>query len=541
MVPLLMVTMTGMVIGQQQDSSDQFRSNINNPANQNSSRAANFTPIGQAADGSKLAPFELSVSDNDILGIRKTGSVLRSKIAPKDPSTGQPLPLHVISGISLVHKDNLNRDLPVRKIRGENAGNGVIRFGLNDFDLMKLQNNIKLGFDFDNESRGKFQMVEFYHKTNDSVANSGPTPDDNRSSRATFGGSNSQARFGQPQTTPVPMLPPPGPEALPGGIAFEGPVRPSRNTGFPSNQQNALAQNRSGPGWAPERGAPTNPAFNRQNPQPSPGGWDIPKQPQTPNPNTASQSNNFDPARDRWLAMQRQAELDRLAKLEQQKIQESVNSFANHWRDPAKSPVDNSNSNSFAPIRTHEQQIAQRQAELELQRKSQQLETYLAAQQRALAEKEAELKKRQQDLDYQRYVDGLRTHQPQDITPNVTRPTGIVSGTDFRPTGPVIAAPERFASNDPNQGGRGYGQARLPVPVPNRGVKDLAMQVPGINQNLIGNNTLATQDKRTEHFVYFMLLCSLGLNVYLAWISRGFYVRYNELADELRDTFTATM
>ena len=36
-------------------------------------------------------------------------------------------------------------------------------------------------------------------------------------------------------------------------------------------------------------------------------------------------------------------------------------------------------------------------------------------------------------------------------------------------------------------------------------------------------------------------LCSVGFNLYLLWISRGFYVRYRELADELRDTFTTSI
>ncbi len=42
---------------------------------------------------------------------------------------------------------------------------------------------------------------------------------------------------------------------------------------------------------------------------------------------------------------------------------------------------------------------------------------------------------------------------------------------------------------------------------------------------------------RFNGFLYFMLLCSIGLNIYLGFISRGFYVRYRELADELRETF----
>ncbi len=53
----------------------------------------------------------------------------------------------------------------------------------------------------------------------------------------------------------------------------------------------------------------------------------------------------------------------------------------------------------------------------------------------------------------------------------------------------------------------------------------------GDNQNL----------KKTNTFLLFMLLCSIGLNVYLGLIARSFYTRYAELADELRETFTATM
>ena len=47
--------------------------------------------------------------------------------------------------------------------------------------------------------------------------------------------------------------------------------------------------------------------------------------------------------------------------------------------------------------------------------------------------------------------------------------------------------------------------------------------------------------KKTNGFLLFMLLCSVGINVYLGLVSRNFYTRYAELADELRETFTATM
>ncbi len=50
-------------------------------------------------------------------------------------------------------------------------------------------------------------------------------------------------------------------------------------------------------------------------------------------------------------------------------------------------------------------------------------------------------------------------------------------------------------------------------------------------------------DANNKHlyFLWFMLLFSVGLNFYLGWISRSFYVRYSELADELRETFSSTL
>ena len=46
--------------------------------------------------------------------------------------------------------------------------------------------------------------------------------------------------------------------------------------------------------------------------------------------------------------------------------------------------------------------------------------------------------------------------------------------------------------------------------------------------------------KRNNQALWFIMLCSVGLNFYLALIARGFYVRYEELADEIRDTFTSS-
>lgn len=47
--------------------------------------------------------------------------------------------------------------------------------------------------------------------------------------------------------------------------------------------------------------------------------------------------------------------------------------------------------------------------------------------------------------------------------------------------------------------------------------------------------------RKANGFLLFMLIVSIGINIYLGLIARSFYTRYGELADELRETFTATM
>ena len=56
------------------------------------------------------------------------------------------------------------------------------------------------------------------------------------------------------------------------------------------------------------------------------------------------------------------------------------------------------------------------------------------------------------------------------------------------------------------------------------------------------NNNYSTEptDGRMLRFMWLMLLLSLGANFYLAMLSRSFYTRYDELADELRETFSTT-
>jgi hypothetical protein len=222
-------------------------------------------------------------------------------------------------------------------------------------------------------------------------------------------------------------------------------------------------------------------------------------------------------------------------------------------------PTTNPMTNPISQPTLSDQQLTERLALIEKQRQIKAYEDSLVA-------REAELARQQQALANQRFVESLKVNQNADIVPQFTLPSGPVAGTVYQPTGPVLARPDRYASRNtddiignPFANGQtpARGQVNTTLPVPTSSVSKYAASLPGpttpnggigsptnkVPGNQLGGDAQSEQrkEKRTEGFIYFMLLCSLGLNVYLSLISRGFYVRYNELADELRETFTATM
>ena len=78
------------------------------------------------------------------------------------------------------------------------------------------------------------------------------------------------------------------------------------------------------------------------------------------------------------------------------------------------------------------------------------------------------------------------------------------------------------------------------VKQPNR-MKPTTLASSSINTEFseMAENT-AAPPRQTNGVLWFMLLSAVGLNVYLGWISRGFYVRYGELANELKETFSSS-
>lgn len=69
----------------------------------------------------------------------------------------------------------------------------------------------------------------------------------------------------------------------------------------------------------------------------------------------------------------------------------------------------------------------------------------------------------------------------------------------------------------------------------------LTAEIPGQKPSLLAQQeSLAENARRQILFLFFLLLFSVALNVYLGVMARGFYSRYQDLADELRETFTTT-
>ena len=76
----------------------------------------------------------------------------------------------------------------------------------------------------------------------------------------------------------------------------------------------------------------------------------------------------------------------------------------------------------------------------------------------------------------------------------------------------------------------------------NGGVADMSMR--SSRQNFGSDRSQQTANSgasdKLVRALWFIALLSIGMNMYLALLARSFYSRYNELADELRETFTSS-
>lgn len=530
MVPLLMLWMTGIVVGQQADS-NVFQSTAYQPQQQNFGQGpGNLAP---KIDPNDVKPMNLLVSDEQISGIRN-GSFLDSKINPVN-GDGILLPLEVVSGITLAHEDNQGASPDTRNMFGKNLGDGKLSIELDEWALADLKTK-KLVFEIPEIDRGKYNAVMFHYKrpntggllgaNSDPGANpKGPSQDDS------FGAGG--VPFGPPNRNEVGQLLLPGPEAFPGSTDFVGPVRSPQ--GFNNIRPDVSV---------PINRPPSNPnAAGSRFSGESVSLW-----------NNRQPSGNASDFNQRMLQAKQDAD-----ELKRRQL------AANQMLDPARDrftptlPRTNLPANPSVNQPLSNQQIADRWAILEKQRQ-------LSAQEDDLKAWEASLARQKLELENKRFMDSFK-NRDENTVPRI--PAGPVASRPSRGGNASTSPPDRWASLHPDD----VIDRTLPSqrdrqrnvsnqsPTPTGGISKFDARIGGFNNatsdptnpanQIAGKNPTNPTDtqtqlearkiKRTEGFIYFMLLCSLGLNVYLGLISRGFYVRYNELADELRETFTATM
>ena len=392
------------------------------------------------------------------------------------------------------------------------------------------------------------------------------TPDNSASSNQfAFGHRNNTTNNSARNSAPTPFIPLPAPHE-PGDIDFMGPTLPSAGSWRPPNQttqnnpalnpdrQNHFANNQNNSGWTfPERDNGGFQSSSRQN----------------------TQQDNFEDNRQaildemkaKWEAEQAQQEyLDQMARqnarqnLERIEHEKEVEREFAHWKWQQEQELARSRTQTpLLPVLsgpavpgsrlTADQQLAYNHAIWEIERR----EKLVVSQEETVKRKQALLDEREYNFAVATRNNNLG-NQPrggyiQNANQTSTRSNGDTPGMHLYPpnnNSDVEPEPNRsndYARNQVDQPDNGFRSPRRNHHHPPRVASSTEHGISNYKTAVAGPSSATStgsRDDRVDGFVLFLLLCSLGLNFYLAFISRGFYVRYHELADELRETFSTT-
>ena len=583
MVTLLTFMMTGIVVGQQ-DSSFGGQKSFG-PRQTTNSQASSIPTAAQPKSNSSLAqidpnlvrPMELTVDQKAVQGL-KNGGYMRSPIQGEDQISGEKRGAEYISEISLTTPANEFKQLQVRQVWGaprklEDEPGEVLLVTLSDVDLLALDEK-KLSLQIDPANRGRFSKVYFRYEQPTQVATR-PAP------RNTTGfQSNTNTR---PTGQPVPLVQNPGPDPEPGDRDYMGPSLPQFATG---QQNNPAAWNQQA-----NQGNQTNPAFDlnrnigptrgnqfgaggNQNGFVNPDETELERFDREQRELNQQKNNDLQATlnaqriarlkreqQEAWDKEEAERRQIRFAKWQQEEYdrklaEQAAKQNTNQWNPRATDNPSQMGSIANVP-RTYQERQEHWDGDQKLRLENEWLAKERVRSEQLLADKEAKI----------RYLESLRTQRPSDyvstrdpITPqNYNQPSGQTSpgpvrGTIHYPnrvTGPIVQGqtPERYASlgtGIPNTINNGVDSIRLAREKLTASIPGSLRMTNGQTKTGLegvdgqGDKVLVVDDKRSERLIYFLLLCSLGLNAYLGLISRSFYVRYNELADELRETFTVT-
>ena len=165
-----------------------------------------------------------------------------------------------------------------------------------------------------------------------------------------------------------------------------------------------------------------------------------------------------------------------------------------------------------------------------------------------LAEKEADLDAKMGAIDHLMKLDSasreldskINTLKNNSQTPNNShgRVQSLVRQTVPNTLGGDLAAPRHTRLASSNTGGTTYDG--LNGGAPPLDINGYPGQRARGSSAFRDQNSGGSSDGRMLRLMWLLLLISLGANVYLAMLSRSFYTQYEELADELRETFSTS-
>ncbi len=253
------------------------------------------------------------------------------------------------------------------------------------------------------------------------------------------------------------------------------------------------------------------------------------------------------------------------------RVQENSGGFAggnSSARNPTLLEIEQANQdyrNQLAQDEARRQELIRQQELLEMQRQA-------AAKEQELQEREARLQRQWEMLKREQSAFTNQAASPDDYRSTLNHPTYQYpprygdSSFNVTPTGrqDVVTGPPPRTNLAPVTTDTGWNQNRVAdasgsVGMPagsaagttsplvqllaQKGLDDEQKLSAALKQHeeLLAEVERMRQIQKTNGFLWFMLLFTIGLCVYLSWIARGFYVRYAELADELRETFTSTL
>lgn len=485
----------------------------------------------QTPDDQLKRPMAASIDSSKIKDLRD-GGALTISLKPSNPN----IPLEFVTGLVLGIPPNMDRrDLDYRTIYGKPFGDGVIKFMLSDADIEALQNQ-KLKYLFPKTDLGKYNSALLVHESTVPSAGTGSSdttpiaPPSIRTQPAPLSDNSNNNDFVGPTQSPFSRLqgsgdPQPSPLSAP-QIRTDGSFGANQTSTTPINDRvasrNTLGNERPS--------TPFRPAINQT---PLAGDYQPPRR-------DLAQNAQQDQAQ-RQLAQSQQA-LAKLqaenARLKQEREQQSF--LAQRQSAPLQptgigtSPISNPTPQPTpGPAQETQDQALARQA---LQQNAMMLKTI------------EDLRNQLSQANYRNSSDRFASNQlePGPIQPASYRSQSDAS-TSQRTSAKIEMPAAQLAKNDLPLGNREAGTGVGQVGNGSRSLEGNRPTEANLAKNPSDTKRLSELEDELERtkgqmqMLLFLLAVFIFGTLFFGYLARGFYVRYGELGDELRETFSRSL